>query len=336
MRRKRILSIDGGGIRGIIPASALVKLEADRNGQLTREMFDFVAGTSTGAIIAAAVAAGIPARDILNLYLTRSSDIFAWRPWWPPDLWRWLVHGHKYKGKTLHDVLSQELKGASNWILNDSKVDLLITAKRVPDGEPWYFVKNQSPNSTGELKLIDCTTASASAPTYFDPWSIEQKVKTSKSLERVGELVDGGVGVAGNPVYQACVEAFVYSQGYAEDNTLIVSLGTGRYLQRKPTWLLKWLTWSVDQLLESPGEQQTALVNRHYPNAPLYRIDVKLKQDIGLDAVKSVDLLKSYGESLAQSIDWNQILDGGASEFLIRPDNTRFEQYAKDSAPKLQ
>ena len=108
MRKKRILSIDGGGIRGIIPAAALVKLEAT-TGKRTSEEFDFVAGTSTGAVIAAAVAAGIQAVDILDLYLTRTKDIFAWRWWWPPDLWRYLVKGYKYKSKSLHALLEEQL-----------------------------------------------------------------------------------------------------------------------------------------------------------------------------------------------------------------------------------
>lgn len=76
MPRRYLLSIDGGGIRGIIPAVALAKLEST-TGRLTRDIFSFVAGTSTGAIIAAAIAAGIPAPRILNLYLNRAREVFT-------------------------------------------------------------------------------------------------------------------------------------------------------------------------------------------------------------------------------------------------------------------
>jgi patatin-like phospholipase/acyl hydrolase len=69
-KKKSILSIDGGGIRGIIPASTLVALE-QQLGKPVRDCFDFVAGTSTGALIAAAVAAGVPATQILNIYKQR-------------------------------------------------------------------------------------------------------------------------------------------------------------------------------------------------------------------------------------------------------------------------
>jgi predicted acylesterase/phospholipase RssA len=74
MPRRYLLSIDGGGIRGIIPAVALAKLETT-TGRPTRETFSFVAGTSTGAIIAAAIAAGIPATRIVELYVDRAREV---------------------------------------------------------------------------------------------------------------------------------------------------------------------------------------------------------------------------------------------------------------------
>src|SRR5579884_4291292 len=79
LARRKLLAIDGGGIRGIIPATALVKLE-QTTGQLTRDIFAFVAGTSTGAIIAAGIAAGVPAQRILDLYVTRSPEVLTQRP----------------------------------------------------------------------------------------------------------------------------------------------------------------------------------------------------------------------------------------------------------------
>src|ERR1035437_9638661 len=164
MARRYLLSIDGGGVRGIVPALALARLE-EITGRLTRETFSFVAGTSTGCLI-----------------------------------------GHKYDIGHLLEVLADEFGAAAAWTLNDSPIDLLLTAKRLADAKPWYFVRNNPNNSgaTGHLDLIDCATASAAAPTYFDPWPMAHPVD--------GKLVDGGVRVAGNPVYQASVEAFCYSQ----------------------------------------------------------------------------------------------------------------------------
>ena len=70
-----MLAIDGGGVRGIIPAVLLAKLEAE-TGKPARETFDFVAGTSTGAVIVAALAAGIPADRLVSLYRRRGPELF--------------------------------------------------------------------------------------------------------------------------------------------------------------------------------------------------------------------------------------------------------------------
>ena len=211
MARRYLLSIDGGGIRGIIPAVALTKLESTTE-RPARETFSLVAGTSTGAIIAAAIAAGIPAARIVDLYVDRAREVFTGVTLL--NTLQRIFTGSMYSTQKLHDVIAEELgPEARDWILNKSPIDLLITAKGVPDGKAWYFVKD-SPNNfscTGSLGLADCVTGSAAAPTYFEPWTIDEPPSSPSDCESVGAMVDGGVGVAGNPVYQACVEAFFYT-----------------------------------------------------------------------------------------------------------------------------
>ena len=326
--RRYLLSIDGGGIRGIIPVVALAKLESV-TGRPARETFSFVAGTSTGAIIAALLTAGVPASRILDFYTGRAREVFTG----PPLLsaLRRVFYGSMYSTDKLHALISSELGPARDWTLDDSPVDILITAKRVPDGKPWYFVRDNPENSrcTGRLRLTDCATASSAAPTYFRPWTIRYAERPAH-CEPVGALVDGGVGVAGNPVYQACVEAFYYSEGYAPGQTTVVSLGTGRFVaKRQPTWILPWLQWTLGELLDSPGEQQTGLVWRHFPETTLYRIDTKLERDIELDDTRNVDLLREYGERLAARIDWRAILAGTDETFLVDRDRKSFPRYAK-------
>jgi uncharacterized protein len=237
MARRYLLSVDGGGIRGIIPAFALAKLEGV-TGRPARETFSFVAGTSTGALIAAAIAAGVPATRMVELYVDRAREIFTGVP--ILNTLRRIITGSMYSTLRLRDVISEELgPEARGWSLNDSPIDLLITAKDVPDGKAWYFVRDNPRNSgcTGRLGLVDCTTASAAAPTYFEPWTIEEPPGSPSRCERVGAAIDGGVGVAGNPVYQACVEAFYYSEGYEPEETITISMGTGRFLgNERPTW----------------------------------------------------------------------------------------------------
>jgi patatin-like phospholipase/acyl hydrolase len=302
MARKLILSIDGGGIRGIIPACALVRLE-QLTGKPARETFAFAAGTSTGALIGAAVAAGLPATRILDIYLNRAREIFSPAPPW--NTAKRVVFGSMYCTATLRRVLAEELGEASGWTLNDSPIDLLISAKRVSDGKPWYFVRDNPKNSktTGRLNLVDCATASAAAPTYFEPLPMQDPVS--------GALVDGGVGVTGNPVYQACVEAFYYHDSYVPAETVVVSLGTGRYISvQDPAGLLGWLTWVLDTVLQAPEEQQTEIVKRHFvpQGLILYRRDFTLRENIPMDDVGSIHKLRGYGEEFAKDVPWEEIL----------------------------
>lgn len=329
MARRYILAIDGGGLRGIIPAVALAKLEAGQSGAAVRDVFSFVAGTSTGAIIAAAVAAGIPAQQVLQLYLERANLIFPRRPW--NNLKR-VVTGSMYSSEKLRALLAQELGSGQTLRLDDLRIDILITAKGMKDGKTWYFVKSKPGHNsgrTGHLRLIDCAVASAAAPTYFPPYTLrEDPAERPPGSEPIGALVDGGVSIAGNPVYRACVEAFGFTGEYSPDETIVVSFGTGRFANReRPTWIWPWVEWTMGELLRSPGEQQTELVNERYPRTRFYRIDTELKRDIPLDDGAGARELLEYGELLAKQIDWPAILAGTDTRFLVTPGKTQWEQY---------
>ena len=318
---RRILAIDGGGVRGIIPAIILADLEA-RTGRRVRDQFDFLAGTSTGALIAGALAVGIPARDLVELYVRRAPVLFRRVPLWNTLLR--IVRGHLYDVERLHELIRDEI-GEADVHLNDLDVDIMVTAKGLADGHQWYFVRDlPGCNScrTGRLRLVDCLTASAAAPTYFAPWTISEL--------RRGPLVDGGTGVAGNPVYEACVEAFDYAAGYTPERSVVVSLGTGQFLdRRRPTWLWAWLGWLLAELLRSPGEQQTELVARHFGEARFHRIDVRLARDVPLDAIDRMPELQAIGEGLAARVDWPAILEGAPSDWLVTPAGARPEVYAR-------
>lgn len=140
--------------------------------------------------------------------------------------------------------------------------------------------------------------------------------------------MDGSVGVTGNPVYQACVEAFYYASGYSPEDTVTVSLGTGRFISKKrPNWIWSWLDWVLGQLLESPGEQQTEIAWRQFQEMTFYRVDTELEEDIALDDAGRVEQLREVGERLADLIDWEAILAGADSPFRIDATNTLWEQY---------
>src|SRR5436190_3051547 len=148
---KRILSIDGGGIRGIIPASTLVALE-QQLGRPARECFDFLAGTSTGALISAALAAGVPATRILQIYTQRAGEIFTPSGFFAKA--KRLITGYMYDPANIRKVLVSEFGSAAAWKLNDSPIRVLLTAKGI-DTHAWYFVRDNPQNSqtTGKLGL---------------------------------------------------------------------------------------------------------------------------------------------------------------------------------------
>lgn len=321
---KRLLAIDGGGVRGIIPAVLLAELERGTR-RPVRETFDFIAGTSSGAITAAALAAGIPAERIVSLYAERSADILRRVPLLSTAAR--IATGSMYDTGALHRLIAQELgPDAAGWRLNDSPIDLLVSAKRLSDGMPWYFVRDNAVNScrAGGFRLADAVIASAAAPTYFQPWHVDG----------IGDLIDGGAGVTGNPVYQACVEAFHYTDGYAPAATTVVSLGTGQFLRReRPTWIWPWLSWLLGELLRSPGEQQTELVQRHYPEMPFFRIDLLLERQVALDAVDRVEELYALGRGLARSVDWSGILAGTDRRHRVTEATTLPRQYCRIAPP---
>ena len=202
---RNVLSIRGGGIRGIIPCCCLIKLETQLGG-LTRDHIDYCAGTSTGALLTAAVAAGIPASQLLTVYTERSKDIFT--PTGIAADGKRIIQGFMYDPKNLHDVLVGVFGAAASWTMNDSPIGVMISATAM-DGHNWFFVKDNAKNNqtTGVVKLIDAAVASACAPTYFDHWPIAG-IQGQQTLN----FFDGGAGGTANPASQACVEDAVKRQ----------------------------------------------------------------------------------------------------------------------------
>jgi len=304
--RKRILSIDGGGIRGIIPLCALVELEKQLQ-QPAREFFSFMAGTSTGAIIGAGLARGLSAERCLQLYVELGDRAFRQNPL------DWIISLGSFKYRTAPLVkLLKEFLGSPT--LNELPVDVMFTAMRVRDGKPFYFVKDNPANEqlTGKLRLVDCVAASSAAPTFFEPWRVPG----------IGACVDGGIGIAGNPCYQACVEAFHYMpEGkYPIAETTVVSLGTGFYKTHyDPSNLIAWVQWIVGELLDEPAAQQTQLVQRHYVTHGLHlvRLNVQLPQEIGMDDIAAIPRLVEIGKAAAAKLDWDTLLTPPADEKAV-------------------
>ena len=299
---KRILSIDGGGIRGALTACFLVELEKQM-GAPCRELFQMVAGTSTGALIAAAIAVGVPATRILDIYVNRAKEIFTC-----PSIAAWpkrLAIGHAYNSDNIAEVLQSEFGKCKDWTLNDCPIRILLTARGV-SGHTWYFVQDRPKNArqVGGASLIECACASAAAPTYFSP------VYVSPANGRlIGWCYDGGVGDVANPVHQACVEAFDYDD-FLPAETRVISLGTGYFCSgtvNPPGGFIGTLAWTLDSLLSAAGWQQTDLVHRYYPGV-LQRFNWALPKSIDEADVSAIPELVQLGTTQAAKFDWASVL----------------------------
>ncbi len=314
---KSILSIDGGGIRGIIPLACLVRLES-LEGKPSHEIFDMVAGTSTGAIIAGGIALGISARGLLALYKDMARKAFKRLP-----IWEVILNGgnHRYSNAFISETLSE--LGADRE-LNQLPIDLLITAKNTGTSRTDFFVRDAPGNAClwGTLRLKDAILASIAAPTYLPSHRAEVR-----GLRHT--WVDGGVGVAGNPSYHAAVEAIHYSSGrYPPGETLMLSFGTGRRPHRidaENANIVQWGGWVLTELLEDASDWQQYVTHTEYDSTGRldlrrYQLDlapdvmkmlgVSIPEDvdvtrIGLDAIWAIDLLESIGRAFADRIHFD-------------------------------
>ena len=208
----RILSIDGGGIRGCYPATMLQLIE-DRLDIDVRQRFDLIAGTSTGAIIAAGLAVSRSPGELLELYRDKGASIFGTRK---RSLYPARVKPgfhSAYEKAPLQDILQQELGSVT---LGEIEQPLIIPATDVGNGGVHVFKSGYDKEFTRDksVPLTDAVLASCSAPTYFDPTKVNNYL-----------LADGGVW-ANNPTLIAIVDA-QYRLGASLDDIRVVSLGTG-------------------------------------------------------------------------------------------------------------
>ncbi|KAL5558910.1 hypothetical protein UlMin_035121 [Ulmus minor] len=266
-----ILSIDGGGIRGVIPGTILSFLESELqklDGEDARlaDYFDVIAGTSTGGLVTAMLAAPnennrpvFAAKDIKDFYLTQCPKIFPQirNPFFPhlEKLIKSLT-GPKYDGKYLHKLIKEKLGDTK---LNQTLTNVVIPTFDIKQLQPTVFSSFQVKKdpSTNAL-LSDICISTSAAPTYLPAHQFETN---HKGNVREFNLIDGGVA-ANNPTLLAIGEATKgllagESQGFQNpmsplDYTrfLVISLGTGSAKDEKKftakeaaKWgLLNWLT----------------------------------------------------------------------------------------------
>ena len=251
---KRILAVDGGGIRGALAVGLITKIEETLRQKLGRpnlvlsDYFDLIGGTSTGAIVAAGLALGRSADDLADLYRRLGPRVFHGGGFRMP-----LIQP-RFDPKRLEKVIREELGdvtlGTADW-----KTGFAAIAKRVDTGSSWILtncprakywdgdpeenarqpdpaLRQTTPNR--DYPLATVVQASAAAPFYFD------MVRLEVSKGDSGAFFDGAVTPHGNPSLQLAMTALApgYGLGWepGADKLMIVSVGTGQQRPIRPDW----------------------------------------------------------------------------------------------------
>lgn len=234
---KRILSLDGGGVRGAATIAFLERLEdqiSEIEGKPTRlcDWFDLIGGTSTGAIIATALSLGFSASELHDFYTRLAPRIFK------RSRFRLLGWQAKFDAKRLMADLKAEM-GDRTLDSADVLTGLCIFLKRMDTGSAWTVMNNprlpfwETPDDKSfignrHLPIVNLVRASTAAPSFFDPELIEIVPGQPKGL-----FIDGGLTPHNNPALMLLMVALLPAYGLnwkvGPENLLIVSVGTGSF-----------------------------------------------------------------------------------------------------------
>jgi hypothetical protein len=292
-QNRALLTLDGGGIRGILTIQLLKALE-EQAGAPCHRIFDLVAGTSTGGIIAGLIASGKTALEIEALYEKLVSKVFQ-----PRDLFANQFVNPPVWSKASYRRLLKELLGnvSLQATCDATGVDLLLTAHDVAEGEETFFSylheRPAAKNRYARVLLRAAMEATMSAPTYFTP------------LER---FVDGGTTTYNNPTLAAVLEAVQYGPGtYSSGRLSVLSFGTGCRTQLiAPEQVPNppgpdtpfWLSWLMNESGNDASDVQSDLfrATAMFSECDYRRFQISLDPaaikklpDLGLEAVHATD-----------------------------------------------
>ena len=312
----KILSIDGGGIRGIIPALVLQNIEGRLKNKLhLTECFDVMAGTSTGGIIILLLntpdekgAARYNTNTIVNLYRNFGKKVF-YKPNWQTIL---SVNGwidEKYSTKNLEKYMA-EYFGKTR--LSEALTEILIPTYDLGKEITYFFKRAKARESPDrDFYFANIARATSAAPTYFRPAIIKNLGNGQTSI-----FVDGGV-VTNNPALSALVHAFKL---FGKDNYfLVVSVGTGTIYatkrdEEKNLGILKnfggkleWITDIVPTMLDAASDlidYELQELFQDTDNKDNYiRFEIKISpvhDDLDNTSSKNIEALEKYAQQLIQ------------------------------------
>ncbi|MFZ4262100.1 CBASS cGAMP-activated phospholipase [Sphingobacterium sp. HJSM2_6] len=323
-KKFKILSIDGGGIRGLIPAKVLSELEAELQKEepdkKLYEHFDLICGTSTGAILAIGISLGIPAKDLAKFYEDNAKIIF------PQFVFRFLPRKSRaffnaiYSNKKLINKLKEvfaDANGGQDPLLLDLKTKVCIPSFNGNDGAINVLKTKHHPEYRRDYKLpaYHVAMSSSSAPVYFPPHSFSFKNEHGEGTNI--NMIDGGI-FANNPSLIGVFEA-TDKLNIPIGDIVLLSLGTGQGKQIiKRSWRPKnvfdWLFPNpklVDIVLDTQAqitEQYLNFLQRALGKIGNTFQHLRIQHDMKGDNIelnsskkKHIDRMKAIGEELAKN-----------------------------------
>ncbi|GAB4526979.1 MAG: patatin-like phospholipase family protein [Anaerolineae bacterium] len=295
----RILSLDGGGLRGVLTAKVLERLETAHPGFLSQ--VDLFAGTSTGGILALGLALGLSPTDMGQLYIQAASQVFADSVWDDiRDLGR--LTGADYSNWPLKQAI---LERVGDITLGDLPRRVLISSFQLDNNpqtpgtprtwKPKFFHNFPGPDSDASQKVVDVALRTSAAPAYFPTYQ---------------GYVDGGV-VANNPSTCALAQALHPETGGQKlEEVALLSIGTGvssKYLPHKDAdWgLAQWAPHLISMMIEG-GVGLADYQCKQLLGERFLRINPILPGDVGLDDLNQIPLLQEIGRlvDLRPALDW--------------------------------
>lgn len=267
---KKILACDGGGILGLMSVEILAQIEADLRATLKQpqlvlaDYFDFVCGTSTGAIIAACISAGMSTATIREFYVSSGADMFD-----RASLVKRLRYDYNSEplAVKLREVFKQQL-GSDTTLGSPALRTVLMTVLRnATTDSPWpvwnnphaRFNRRERRDCNLNLPLWQIVRASTAAPTYFPPEVVTFAEGTPEEYSFI--FVDGGVTTYNNPAFlafqMATAAPYALNWSTGAEQMLIVSVGTGGTAKARPDLQADDL-WLLDNAKHVPAALMNA------------------------------------------------------------------------------
>ncbi len=281
---KRILALDGGGIRGVFSLEILLRIQSllrdhfQKPDMVLADHFDLFAGTSTGAIIATCLCWGMTVEQILDLYLKYGTTMFTPVPWYKPYK-KYLVSRYDAKplSEFLRRIFSEDGDGGIPALLDSPRLgkSLLVVVRNHSTGSAWPLTNNPNAiynnpslaNCNMKIPIWKVVRASTAAPTYFDPEEITLGDHTHL-------FVDGSITPYNNPALIAALTAVLpcYKMNWPTgvENLRLISVGTmrfsasipkkaeklwlGYHAAKIPAALIQGVAWQQDYLCRCLGK----------------------------------------------------------------------------------